>query len=103
MPVRLAVEPFRGHTVTELGTGTAPPPAAISLLDSPQQVAGLRLSSGPLVEVGTWGQGGHLQVAWASSRQKPMAREPEALAGEVRPKMGQNPLLLDGHPSSPEA
>lgn len=79
--------------VTELGTGTARPPAAVSLLQSPGEVAGLILSAGPPVGVGSWA-GGHLQVAWALSRQEPTAREPEALGPEVRPRMGQNPLLL---------
>lgn len=67
--------------MTELGTGTAPPPAALSLLESPREAAGLSLTLGPLVGVGSWGKGGHLQVAWASSMQVPMASEPEAQDG----------------------
>lgn len=49
----------------ELGTGTAPPPAAVSLLPSLREVVGLSLSSGPSVGAGSWGmgRGGHQQVA----------------------------------------
>lgn len=89
MPVRLEVEPARGHTSDSWGQGCTST-CCCSLTGKSLGGAGLSLSSGPLVGVGNWGQVGHLQVAWASSRQK-RARGP-----------GRGSVAQDGtEPSAP--
>lgn len=102
MPVRVVVEPSRGHTSDRTGNRGCTSTCCRFLTGK---------SSGgvwaqPELRGFSWGwelgAGWHSQVAWASSRQEPRAREPETLQGKCGPAWVRTLCSWDGHPSWPE-